>query len=773
MKRLMRVLLFFFLWLLCASSFAEAPQGEAVHTQKAFEAPAIIHPAEGWDVTDIALTFRWTRPYHAEDADNYQTTQLFQIQVASDASFSNLVLNHHQPGPISAYPEYQPTFDLWTQISWMPSDLLPAGSYYWRVRVADQSNQPWSAKVQFSINDDHAHVAPLRTLDAAHPLFSFDMFFGSGTEGLIARLPEIYASFPDSVRPYVALAIQNETIGMNSVVDDGFDGTLTDFLQPLADAGVPVVIKTGGPDKDFQGFADLAELEYIFRNQPNVIGLLEGETFWDFIDGEDFPEIRAQQVQWYRRSFQLAAKYGRLVIFGNGNDESFVWDRFLGNEDSLEGEAWMTPADITALAPYLVPCAKNNIPFGFYEAESVIGGAWLGGMVENWGMWSEGWAWGSIGYDGLFSAQRVGDAEDPDFSSMPYNLWIQMNLGALSRGATVFHFGGESSVVEWGEYDPATQTFDLGDEVLTASTAFWDMEGQELPALRQYIVPFLEAVVTQKLIPSREEMLQETRIAVRPGPPSEDSALDYGPYASLYRATVGLPGYVSIEQSPTEDGDDYYELTPNTCRRELLHDSGRYGLPPVLPFPMRSIADAEDIEIVTLEEIEGLQQAQDLFDSHYPDFSTGDAWVSRRGDRLYISNGHENTDTPQAFSTALPGGLGEISGSVLPHAYLLLKREANTVWVMANVDQKGSYSDDRTTRFALALSREPDFSSLSNRVTHAWDANTGIASLQLDHVEGAVSLELTLVPEPSSHWVMAAALMSLLLLRRKSVSVGR
>ena len=100
-------------------------------------------------------------------------------------------------------------------------------------------------------------------------------------------------------------------------------------------------------------------------------------------------------------------------------------------------------------------------------------------------MWSEGWAWGAIGYDGLFENQNVGNANDPDFSTMPYNLWLQMKLAALSQGATYYHFGGESSVVEWGTYDPSTGYFVLDeDEVLKQSIAFWGMDGTEHPSYK-------------------------------------------------------------------------------------------------------------------------------------------------------------------------------------------------------------------------------------------------------------------------------------------------
>lgn len=135
---------------------------------------------------------------------------------------------------------------------------------------------------------------------------------------------------------------------------------------------------------------DLAELGPIFQTQPNVIGMVQRETFWDFLDDDIDPEFYEKNVTWYRRSFQLAAKYGRFVIVGNGNDEYFAWDKFLGEEDS--GQPWIQPDELRALSAAIIPAAKNNIPFNYYNAESLIMGGWLSGLTDNWGVWSEGWA---------------------------------------------------------------------------------------------------------------------------------------------------------------------------------------------------------------------------------------------------------------------------------------------------------------------------------------------------------------------------------------------
>lgn len=721
--------------LLCSGCRDDTEKDEGGDSE--WEKVQTLYPAEGWDLTDVAVSFRWYSQIILED-DEVTSAKRYQLQVDDSDDFSSPEIDHIQTGPRASYEDDEESFFQWNQIAYMPPKLLSARSYSWRVRVVDEDNKgPWSEAVRFQVNDDHSHATLVREISPSAPLFSFDMFFDSGNEGLLNKIPEIHTRFPASVQPYVAFAIQNETIGMNPELDDGFDGTFTDLLRPFAAADVPILIKTGGPDKDFQQFADLAELEYIFQTQPNVIGLLEGETFWDFIDSEDNSSIYEEHVTWYKRSFQLAAKYGRVVVFGNGNDEDFVWDRFLGQENS--SRPWMEPDEIREVAANLIPTAKNNIPFGYYHAESAVMGAWLSGMTENWGVWSEGWAWGSIGYDSLFGEQLAGNPNDPDFSSMPYNLWIQMKLAGLSQGATFFHFGGESSVVEWGEYDSTTGYFEVDeDETLTQSTAFWDMEGNEHPSLQQYIYPFLQAVVERDLIPSKAEVLEQVKIAVTAPAPdsSKGTALDYGVYAPLFRNTIGLDGYISVEDAEDEDEDvDYYEMTPNTCRRELLHNNGRYYMTPILPYSVDSLSDG-----TTVLQIEGLdsdEAVQDHFDDVYPAISTGTAWVVQVGNRIYINNSHENTDTAQSFSIEIEGW-GSFSGTIQPHSYLLATVEDGEIWLLANADTKGNYTDDRSTVLSLSLIVEPSVTTSRGDVDSSWEG--GALELHMNHQEGAVEV---------------------------------
>ena len=697
-----------------------------------------LHPRTGWDVTDFALSFRWVADITIDENDRDVTAATsYQLMVDDDIRFQSPEIDVLQGAPVASHGGDEEMFAHWNHIAYTPPDTLPPGTWHWRVRVAESDT--WSPVSTFALNNEHSKAPPVREIGPLSPLFSFDMFYDTGNDPLLKKLPALHQRFPESVRPFVAFAIQHEPMGMHPALDDGYAGTFTDLLEPLSLAGVPVLIKDGGPDKDFQQFGGLTEIEHIFKTQPNVLGLVLGETFWDFIDGVDSPLIQANQVNWYRNAFLLAAKYGRVVVFGNGNDEDFVWDVFLGKESG--SSPWMTPDTLRDLAPYLVMTPKNNIPFGYYEAESAIVGAWLTDMFDNWGVWSEGWAWGSVGYGSLFGPQLPGNAEDPDFSTMPYALWIQMKLAGLSEGATVFHFGGESSVVEWGVYNPTTGHFDVDDdEILRNSTAFWDMEGNEHPALERHVFPFLEAIVTQTLIPTRAEVLAKVKVAVAAPPPESDkgSALDYGAYAALYRYTMDITDHVSLAEVRETDPDiDYYDMVPNACRRELLHNEGRHYVAPVLPYPIAALSD--DTLVLSLAEVAEHAVVEEIFSSNHPLFSTGTAWVVEVGGRIYITNSHENTDLSQSFSFQIEG-MGTVSGEVQPHSWILLRKTPEALWIMANAGSKGAYTDDRTTRLTLTMTTEPTVEVSRGVAIPEWTA--GSLDLKMPHQAGASEVTL-------------------------------
>lgn len=143
-----------------------------------------LYPADGWAVTDIALSFSWNRPNrHAERPQQRWITDRFRIQVATEPTFLNPVVNTirhavgHDTGgfdPNEAYPKEM--LDHWREAMWMPAELLAPGDDYWRIRVADAPGGPWTDPIGFTVVPSDEPVAPVRPLGPDAPLFSFDMY---------------------------------------------------------------------------------------------------------------------------------------------------------------------------------------------------------------------------------------------------------------------------------------------------------------------------------------------------------------------------------------------------------------------------------------------------------------------------------------------------------------------------------------------------------------------------------------------------------------------
>ena len=89
------------------------------------------------------------------------------------------------------------------------------------------------------------------------------------------------------------------------------------------------------------------------------------------------------------------------------------------------------------------------------------------------------------------------------------------------------------------------------------------------------------------------------------------------------------------------------------------------------------------------------------------------------GERIYISNGHENKDIAQDFSIDIDGW-GTLTGSIQPHSYALLRISDAEIWVMANGDTKGAYTDSRTSTLRLELSAEPSVEIERGDISFEW-----------------------------------------------------
>lgn len=724
-----------------------------------------LYPGAGWEVTDVALSFSWNRPNHwARDDDERWTSHAFRVQVGSDKSFDNRVLNTirhgigYDRGGFDPNEEYvSKELDHWREQMYMPVERLEAGDYFWRVRVEDdEGTGPWSEAIPFSITEELGQSELVRPLTADNPIFSFDMYDADGGgwgEDPRPLWADVWNTVPEDIQENVALVVPHEYWGRDPKIG-GVDLEYQEFLQPLNDMNVPYFIKTGGPDGDFQWYMPLALLEQLYIDNPNFLGVVTGENTWDHLRAYDEPDVMNKSILWKERAIQISAKYGRYVFLGEGSYD-FAMEKYLGEQDLSDPDEydWMNQGFLLRHRDYVVWAPKNNITWSYHHADSLVFGSWLSGTTTHMGLWAEAWYWSDVGYTDVFSDIYTGET-DADFSSMPYALWVQMQMMGVSKGTTFFHFGGESGVVnDVGVYDKATDMIywedDEGDyhPEDTQVIGFWDMYGNSTQGFDRYIVPFIRAVVHQELIPTKEEALAEVRVAVLPGAPEEEkgSYVCYGDYSSLYRSTYEIEDWINADPEMTDDG--FIELydPPIGCRSDFMPASGRYFWLPILPHPIDRLTP--EIEVVSRTQIQTMAEVQEVLDPYYPDRFSGSAWVTQVGESLFVNNSHENTDQVQDFVVYLSddGFIQSLSGEVQPHSYLMAKRDegSNGLWIHANGGHKGPYTDSRSTELIVQCGSEPIVEgSPESAVEWAWDAGTGELVLSLSHADGGVNVEI-------------------------------
>jgi len=506
-----------------------------------------ISPKEGWSLTDVGVSLRWWRQLEK----NVYYAAKYQVQVASEPTFTSPLINEMVDAP-GGGSLVKPTTNLYTmQMSYIPTIIIPAGKWYWRVRVADGNGALWSTVSSFNVNNSHTFAAPVRPISSTAPLVVFNMWYLENRPNV--NWSTYWNFFPEDLKSTACLQI-------NFMPYDKGD-PVTFFQNIVATSGATLVIGTGGPDKAVSQYADLSTIEYLFQTEPKIIGIVTGETFWGF------PGVwGTAEWTYYNRLLQLCAKYGRVFIEGNGNSGSFNWDNFLSQKPAT---SVMTKANmrlnqdvIKQYAKYYIPCFKTNILGAMYQSESALLGGHLSGLFDNYGAWHEAWYWSDARFNDIFQPADV----KGDLRKMPPIIWNQSYMIGTAAGATVFVFGGESSVTEGVQYNASTDLLTNGSPY----TAPWDGFGNKTPVLDRNVIPFMRSIVSKGMIPSTTEVLNEVKLTVNPGNvlAGNTDPRDYATYASLYRATYGIRDYQAYDPNANSP---YYtiSLPANTSARYI------------------------------------------------------------------------------------------------------------------------------------------------------------------------------------------------------------
>lgn len=617
-------------------------------------APELVSPVAGMETTDIAASFCWRE---VAQADRYE------LQFAREPGLADT-----QAATVAKERAF-----VW----FFPKELPTPGVWYWRVRsVSDDSGAGvWSDVRSVIVNADHTRRALIRPVSPDRPLFTLEAH-------KIYDLEVLRDAVPPDIRPFTAIVVANNALFTTK-------DTMALF-EPARAQDNAWFIRTHGP-KGMANCVPLAEVEWLFREHPHIIGVHTGENLWGLLHN---PTMQ----RYVKRLIMLCAKYGRLYIWGDGNGTTFKLQQLASDPE------WAP--FLREHAEVLVMSQKNNVNKAFHTTQGATMGMWLTGMIGQLGSWCEFFYWNDAGFGDL--GERLG-AKNGALNKFPPIFYSLSFLHGMAQGATVFNVDGQGT---------------SGN----TRAAIWNTRGETTETFRRIIVPFIRAVVKHQLIPSKAEVLANVRLAVRQ-PERFANVRHHGTYQyyrPLYEATYGL-----------RDGGEEYEFIPNTSRTYFF---------PLLPYGCDSIGDGPlYLDLPALKTMSA-DAIRSVVEQACPDPGRGSAFSVQIGDRFFVQNTHENEDVSEDFRLAFGNGPTKgLSGRIGPHHYVMgrLGRGGRTLWLQANTDHPG-----RETTLTLTCATWHNIPVVKTIPETAatvgdWDAKAGTLTLRLSHAAGPVEVAVT------------------------------
>ena len=445
--------------------------------------PILIQPINDFNLTDIAIDLQWWK---------VGAIKQYEIEASQFSDFTNSVIINYDSDTIN----YVGTDVI--QLHYMPLTLWNVGKWYWRVRTVDGSLKgEWSPTESFIINNLHPKMPIANKNDANNPMFVF--------EGWVITDFEKYKNiFPEDIKANCALTGSFRT-------EARWNGkkSFMEWIQPAVDNNLSYYF--------FQGLGEipLSVIEWSFQYNPNVKGVTIAEGFWSLSNAKlNYPR------EYFNRLAVLCAKYGKQLIFADGDFSNFSWQWVLNNTQKVsypeyDGSTLTEISNaITEYSDYIVLQHKTNIFYSGLASESALQGAWLSNKVGTLGYMPELWYWA----DWFKKLNQFQDGTEntvgsSNFRRMPGTFWNQMMLNGIMQGASVISLTGQFNLpyinqyneVDLNDYSAVFFGYDQNGDVKTTNT------------YNNKIIPFIRSVLDKHIIPSKEEVINTTKIAIDQG----------------------------------------------------------------------------------------------------------------------------------------------------------------------------------------------------------------------------------------------------------------
>lgn len=571
---------------------------------------------------------------------------------------------------------------------------LGKGTWYWRVtddanyNNTNKEEQEWSSRRVVFINDNKTTTPVGREINNKKPFFHARLRSNICTKP--DALARVQALIPDDLKD--VLILDHPTTWPYFLEGN----TVIDYYRKVNDLGYPFTMDLGRPDganheKQGDRAVTLGEVEYVFQNFENCVGITSGELFYMYFYDDQLGKIFTDGA------LDLAAKYGKYFMLSDMNWRWNKWSMYsFQNYDRFKNNG---------LGKYFIPLYKTTDPWGALVCMSAIQGMGVTGMVDNYGIWSDMWCWEKFGDPGQY---YTGTGQEQ--KKFPYIFNMKAFLLSISQGGTVTAL---EPALAWGDGANPNENY------------------------TKYLIPFLRGVYEHNIMIDKQVMINSCKAIVDLDldPASVDITYSGDFYGDLYRSTYGI-----------------WEGGVDPSKQEIIPNSSRYGIIPFLPHP--SCPTPAGMSKYAISSIQTKDQAESTLGKLYPaQDPDNEAYTIDLDNTIVVLNTQENEDVAQKYVMQLgTSGIKSMSGDINLMNYIMGKRSGNSYWFQTNGQTKGSNTggiydiDAYNTTIQFVCDSEPTVvvEQTSEVVESSWNSATKTLTLELKHNNGAVNFTISL-----------------------------
>ncbi|WP_410812652.1 glycosyl hydrolase family 98 C-terminal domain-containing protein [Micromonospora sp. 067-2] len=478
--------------------------------------------------------------------------------------------------------------------------------------------------------------APMRmTVGSASPLLLTQLNIGNDlghTPGFKRNynsgwsMAQLWASVPDDVKHNIGFVLHQGHTALSDNNTAMSAAWLEDNVREADSLGIPVFILWGeGITKSSSKFSFT---ESLYQRYPHFMGTVVSELTSTLGDLD--------------QALQLANNYGGFHVLGSLEEGNLLANR-LENQTN-----WNTAARY----------AKNFIfnPKNFHENFEAVNawtqGAWLAGAFDNWGPYFDGYPYYGCGYFAV-NPGSYSNCGDRWSRSIAEPISSMMMLDQWQNGATVFHLENQL-------------------DIPTTGSLF-------SPYFYQSILPAIRHILTQKS-PTRDEVISRTKVA--------------------YSETGGAISTLGDSTSPGRSGNpnrttfySMYEKSPSLTAVQkglwfYLRSNGRYNIIPRIPARAPSSLLTRFDTVLTKSSYDPALYYGDarnaLFNSRYPQISTGEAFVQKAGANWLVYNTNDRDNFTEDANLLLGGSTFSRleMPEITPHTWAAVTESGSAISVL-------------------------------------------------------------------------------------------